>query len=114
MKGAKKSGRVVVDEQKRLEQELADVLAEMKRLDKKLENEPDYDLGEGDPTILEWEMNYALRQDLSKRRESLERALGRVKRGSYGMCERCGGAIHPERLQILPHTTLCITCARAR
>jgi RNA polymerase-binding transcription factor DksA len=33
--------------------------------------------------------------------------------GTYGMCERCHGEIDPERLKILPHTTLCIECAKA-
>jgi RNA polymerase-binding transcription factor DksA len=31
----------------------------------------------------------------------------------YGRCERCGSPIDPERLEILPATTLCADCARA-
>ncbi|MGH2816202.1 MAG: TraR/DksA family transcriptional regulator, partial [Actinomycetota bacterium] len=28
--------------------------------------------------------------------------------GSFGRCEACGGAIEAERLDALPHATLCL------
>lgn len=41
---------------------------------------------------------------------SLRGALVRIERGSYGDCERCGGAIAFERLMANPVTTVCIEC----
>jgi RNA polymerase-binding transcription factor DksA len=44
---------------------------------------------------------------------ALREALSREREGTYGRCERCAGPISPERLDILPTTTLCVSCARA-
>jgi DnaK suppressor protein len=43
---------------------------------------------------------------------SIEDALGRMKDGSFGDCEGCAKPIPLARLQALPHTTMCIQCAR--
>ncbi|MCZ6662350.1 MAG: TraR/DksA family transcriptional regulator [Actinobacteria bacterium] len=32
--------------------------------------------------------------------------------GQYGLCESCGNSIPLERLDVLPYTTLCVTCAQ--
>jgi DnaK suppressor protein len=45
--------------------------------------------------------------------EALQGALITVDAGTYGLCERCGVQIDPERLDILPETTLCAACARS-
>ena len=42
----------------------------------------------------------------------IERALTRLKQGTYGLCESCGGKIPVGRLNALPYTTLCIECQR--
>jgi DnaK suppressor protein len=44
--------------------------------------------------------------------EKLERALAKLAEGSYGRCDRCGGAIAPGRLEAAPESSLCIDCAR--
>ncbi|OKI54582.1 TraR/DksA family transcriptional regulator [Streptomyces sp. MJM1172] len=43
--------------------------------------------------------------------EELARALERLEQGLYGLCENCGGAIPPERLEIRPAATTCVRCA---
>jgi DnaK suppressor protein len=40
----------------------------------------------------------------------VNRALGKMDRGGYGICERCGRPISPERLEALPWAILCIRC----
>ncbi|GAB3298272.1 TraR/DksA family transcriptional regulator [Parasphingorhabdus pacifica] len=52
--------------------------------------------------------------DARRELEALERAATRLKEGTYGVCERCGNTIAPERLEALPATTTCITCATHR
>jgi DnaK suppressor protein len=42
----------------------------------------------------------------------IERALLRLKQGTYGNCESCGCKIPIGRLNALPYTTLCIACQR--
>jgi DnaK suppressor protein len=42
----------------------------------------------------------------------IERALTRLKQGTYGLCEACQGKIPIGRLNALPYTTLCIECQR--
>ncbi len=103
---------MIMQVKKRLEQELAQALAEVDELEKRLESKADYGLGKGDPNIYEWELNFALRQKAEGKVKSIESALQKIENGTYGLCERCKEAIDPERLKILPHTTLCVKCAR--
>lgn len=48
----------------------------------------------------------ALRTNL----RDVERALTKMDLGTYGLCERCGQVISPERLEALPWAILCISC----
>ncbi|MEU8341158.1 transcriptional regulator, TraR/DksA family [Actinomadura meyerae] len=41
----------------------------------------------------------------------IDGALARVRDGTYGQCERCGGPIGAERLAARPAARTCITCA---
>jgi RNA polymerase-binding transcription factor DksA len=42
----------------------------------------------------------------------IEAALKRLDEGEYGFCTKCGAVISAERLNVLPHTPFCRTCAR--
>jgi DnaK suppressor protein len=42
----------------------------------------------------------------------VERALRRLKQGTYGKCEGCSAKIPVARLNALPYSTLCIKCQR--
>jgi DnaK suppressor protein len=44
--------------------------------------------------------------------EKVARALAKLKEGSYGVCDSCGGPIAPKRLEAAPESVLCIECAR--
>jgi DnaK suppressor protein len=41
----------------------------------------------------------------------LRRALERLERGAYETCSRCGEAIAPARLEVVPYTDRCAECA---
>lgn len=101
-------------ERRRIQEEIASVEHELHNLDLKLENKPEWSLGEGDPSIHEWELNYSLRKDVERRLHSLQTALDKLEHGSYAICEVCGKPIDPERLAILPETTRCVDCARKK
>jgi DnaK suppressor protein len=42
----------------------------------------------------------------------IDRALLRLKQGTYGLCEACSARIPIGRLNALPYSTLCIECQR--
>lgn len=40
-------------------------------------------------------------------------ALQRIREGEYGFCVACGAQVQPARLDLLPDTPFCATCANA-
>ncbi len=48
----------------------------------------------------------------AKELAQVERALRRLKAGTYGKCEACSTKIPVMRLNALPYSTLCIKCQR--
>jgi RNA polymerase-binding transcription factor DksA len=53
----------------------------------------------------------SLIQSLEAKLHSLDRAIVLASKGTYGICEMCGEPIAPERLKIMPETTVCVRCA---
>ena len=100
-------------EREKLEQELTRATEELAIINQKLEEKGDFGLGQGASTVYEWEMNLALRESAEAKIQSIQTALERLEQGGYGLCEVCGQPIDPDRLEILPHTTLCVQCAQA-
>lgn len=65
-----------------------------------------------DKSSMEWERNFLLHM---KEREGkllikIERAVEKIKEGSFGICEECGCEIADKRLEARPVVTLCIDC----
>lgn len=46
--------------------------------------------------------------------KEINRALERVARGSYGVCEGCGQDISPARLKAIPWARYCLLCQELR
>ena len=53
----------------------------------------------------------SLDQDTKTTVMLIDKALMRIKDGSYGSCESCGGTINEKRLDAVPFANLCIACA---
>src|SRR5438034_8368264 len=51
-----------------------------------------------------------LKQTDAKILQAIEEALGRLDKGTYGVCRDCGEPIAPARLNAIPWTRVCITC----
>ncbi|MCS6844890.1 MAG: TraR/DksA C4-type zinc finger protein [Caldilineales bacterium] len=97
----------------RLEAELREAEQELQELELQLEHtKPEFGLGTGSTGFDEWEVNMLRRDTVMARIEALRSALARLEEDQFGRCERCGAKIDPERLEILPTTTLCAECAR--
>jgi DnaK suppressor protein len=58
------------------------------------------------------EMHSHLAELDSRELTQIDRALTRLKQGTYGQCEVCQAKIPVGRLNALPYTTLCIGCQR--
>ncbi len=65
-----------------------------------------------DQATIETDRNFDLRIRDRERKliKKIDQAMGRIKDGSFGACESCGGDISVKRLQARPVTTLCIDC----
>ena len=48
----------------------------------------------------------------SRELSQIERALTRMKQGTYGLCEHCHTKIPVARLNALPYSTTCVDCQR--
>jgi len=97
-------------ERKGLEQERKQTFAELSRLREYLKTEPERTGDQADLDVYEREKNLALVRRLEQKIEAIDKALQTAKKGTYGICERCGKPIDPERLKALPETTLCVKC----
>jgi len=51
----------------------------------------------------------ATKQELAQ----INRALAQLDQGSYGTCSSCGQPIDSRRMNALPYSDLCISCAEA-
>jgi RNA polymerase-binding protein DksA len=100
---AEKERQKLVDEAKEIKENLEHLREAMKE-------EVDVDAEEGDPDLIEREKNVALANQLERRLEGVQAALRAIDKGRYGLCERCGKEIDPERLEVKPDATLCLQC----
>ena len=93
-----------------LEADRQQLLAQLQALREAVQIEIDTDPEEADPDLYEREKNFSLIAALNSELASVESALQALKLGTYGICERCGEAIPPERLEVRPEATLCVPC----
>lgn len=61
----------------------------------------------------ERELDMTLEENLRRELSEVRSALSRIDEGTYGTCERCGGAIPDERLEAVPTASMCIQCKEA-
>lgn len=96
-----------------LETRKREILSEAERAVGSMNSKPEEPFA--DPTdraTLESDRNFQLRLRDRERKllTKIDEAFSRIKDGSYGRCEECGGEIGTERLKARPVTTLCIAC----
>ena len=105
------------DKIQELEAERVRTLEEMEHLREQLQEEiepasaTDEDSADAAAAIYERGKVISLIQNREDRLRSLDEAIERVRKGLYGICKNCGAEIAPERLIIMPETSLCVRCA---
>lgn len=101
-------------ERERLAQELGD-LAVPTALSGEFKDGSPFGKGEeGAAEVSEFEKRLALRRRLQDVLGDIERALGKLEKGTYGLCDLCGQPIGAERLEALPQATVCMACKGSR
>jgi RNA polymerase-binding transcription factor DksA len=93
-----------------LELDRAAHVVELERLHEILREIPETTAEEGDPTVFEREKTLVVIRQVEDHIANIDHALETARRGGYGICERCGQPIEPERLRILPETRVCVKC----
>ncbi len=68
-------------------------------------------VGEGTTQAVERIAQVDAARRLDAKLRDVERALGKLEEGSYGICEDCGAAIAAERLEAIPWAVRCVACA---
>jgi DnaK suppressor protein len=52
----------------------------------------------------------ATKNNLLEMSQKIEKALSKLKNGTYGKCDKCGRFINPERLKVMPVAEVCNIC----
>ena len=58
----------------------------------------------------ELEKRLALEKRVLDQLAEVEHALAKFEAGTYGLCDSCGRAIDPARLEALPQANFCLDC----
>lgn len=98
----------------KLESERRLILEEIKKNEKPTDFGDDIDHGDEDSDATEALGNQlSVAQGLKTRLDDIEVALEKIREGKYGVCEKCGGKIEEEILDIDPESRLCKNCKLA-
>ncbi len=73
----------------------------------------DYEAAVTDSSVIQEDRDSlrALVEQARTHHAKAQEAVSRLDSGSYGICESCGNAISPERLEAIPSATTCRDCS---
>jgi DnaK suppressor protein len=71
-------------------------------------------IGDGTTEAIRRLTDIGVGSSFEERLGRVERAMEKLDDGTYGTCDGCGTAIPEPRLQAMPDSVLCVTCAGAR
>lgn len=60
------------------------------------------------------EKTVVLENQLKKDLKEIEKALDKIKKGTYGICEKCGKPIDVARLEVKPSAIYCLKCEKEK
>ena len=95
-----------LDQVTALEREFAGIVTAASQANADDEHDP-----EGATIAFERQHVAALLEQARDRLAQVNAAIDRVAAGRYGVCDRCGQPIDPDRLQARPAAAQCIGCA---
>jgi RNA polymerase-binding protein DksA len=72
----------------------------------------DNHLAETATVTFDRELDYSLEESETRLLGAIDAALERIEVGTFGSCMSCGNSIDLDRLEAIPHATLCVDCKR--
>jgi DnaK suppressor protein len=60
--------------------------------------------------VEEYVTKLPIEHNLEMRLQDINLALEKIKKGTYGRCEKCGEPIPEERLKVYPEARFCLKC----
>src|SRR5512136_909182 len=100
----------LVKEHERLASELAQVQTSASSSEERREGSPFGKREEEATETLELEKRLTLENRLRQDMATIQHALVKIEKGTYGKCDNCGQQIPLERLEALPQANLCLNC----
>ncbi|MCC3304017.1 TraR/DksA family transcriptional regulator [Sneathiella sp. HT1-7] len=100
--------------EKQLRDKLAEEVNRLESIEQRLRGTHSASFGEQAIEREGDEVDERLEETIIHEIEMIKAALDRIEAGNYETCSACGKQINEARLEALPYTTLCITCARER
>jgi DnaK suppressor protein len=109
----------IKEREKELLQDKKRIIKELEEFAKKGEIEGDYrtrfpEYGskedENAAEVADYEKSLDLEHNLELLLQGINRALDKIKKGTYGICEACKKEIDLARLKVYPAATLCLDC----
>lgn len=71
-------------------------------------------LEEAADEVEQYATNLPIEHSLELRLQAISRALEKIKKGTYGMCESCKNPIDMKRIEIYPEAKHCLDCEKHR
>ena len=106
----KKQREQLVIEHKRLTEELTQLQNNKSTAEERREGSPFGKREEEATETLELEKRLVQENRIRQEMASVEHAMDKIEKGTYGLCDNCGQPIDPERLEALPQASLCMKC----
>ncbi len=106
----KKQREQLATEHKRLVEELSQLSTNASSTDERREGSPFGKREEEATETLELEKRLALENRIRQEMAKVEHALEKIEKGTYGLCDKCGKPIDPQRLEALPQASVCVNC----
>jgi DnaK suppressor protein len=98
------------NEHKRLAGELTQVQTSASSSEERREGSPFGKREEEATETLELEKRLTLENRIRREIATVDHALDKFEKGTYGICDNCGKPINPERLEARPQASLCMNC----
>lgn len=100
--------------EKRLKEKRDELLSRAEKLHRDVhQREEPYNKNLSDQAVELENLDVLLELDREAREELklVLAAINRIENDEYGQCQECGRVVNPERLEALPYTDRCISCA---
>lgn len=111
------------DFKKRLEDERGELQAQLTEIEESTfkssqsdisgESGFDEEFADAGTATFERERDLSIENNVKDLLQKIDRAIGRIDAGTFGICERCGKPIEKARIKALPYANLCIKDAQA-